>query len=189
MSLLSYSGVGGILQVLEAHPDSSASSPFCKHLSFSLLVKSVAWPLSPTRLEMRPCPSLRTERRVLGGRAGFPLLINFSGLDKSVPEPRVEWYLLWLLSDSFFREEVNTNPFWYQISLDGTTLLTPGRTSWSKVGGYFSSSSSPLDIPDLYPYVAVLAWLRLPSWLWTQLSLLRAICCAHQLRNVGSGVP
>ena len=135
--------MGGILQVLEAHLDSSASSPFCKHLSFSLLVKSVAWPLSPTRLEMRPCPSVRTERRVLGGRAGFPLLINFSGLDKSVPEPRVEWYLLWLLSDSFFREEVNTNPFWYQISLDGTTLLTPGRTSWSKVGGYFSSSSSP----------------------------------------------
>lgn len=144
MSLLSYSGVGGILQVLEAHPDSSASSPFCKHLSFSLLVKSVAWPLSPTRLEMRPCPSLRTERRVLGGRAGFPLLINFSGLDKSVPEPRVEWYLLWLLSDSFFREEMNTNPFWYQISLDGTTLLTPGRTgAGARLGVIFL----PLPLP------------------------------------------
>ena len=78
----------------------------------------------------------------------------------------MEWCLLWLPSESFSREEVNTNPFRYQvITLDWTTLLTPGGRgieAGARLGSYFSSSSSPLDISDLCSHGGVLAWLRLP---------------------------
>ena len=54
--MLSHSEVGGILQVLAAHPGSSASPPYSRHLSFFRLCKNCSLASEPHTVQDEVLP-------------------------------------------------------------------------------------------------------------------------------------